>query len=89
MKRLYEYDEDSMSSSTIYVGTANDVCLLCKKMWRHPEFLFSHCQFPKFNMKKMYGISVTYDVRGYYHVSVLNSDTIVWGIVEGYYKEEK
>lgn len=84
MRRLYmnEYINDHEEESNIYVGTANEIRLLCKKMWKRCDFLFSHCTFPKFNSSKMYGAKITY--RGdYFSVFIMNSDTITWHLSEG------
>lgn len=57
-------DED-----VLYIGTAREICSLYKNFAEREIWTPSHCERPKFNMSRNYGIHVGYEDETMYVVS--------------------
>lgn len=62
----------NIGTSILYVGTARQICSLYKNFLSREIVMPSHCDFPKFNMGRMYGLLIEDDV-----MYVASSDTVV------------
>lgn len=47
-----------LENMNIYVGTAREISSLYRNFSKREVFCGSHCEFPKFNCSRMYGIIV-------------------------------
>lgn len=71
-----------LDNINIYVGTAREISRLYWNFSKREIFCGSHCEFPKFNYSRMYGIIVDTDEesrRGYGIpvMHVVTTDTLV------------
>ena len=69
-------DEDvGIDISTIFVGTAREICSLYRNILSRNIAYSDFAEFPKFNSEKVYGLWIEM-CDGDYKMSVINSDTI-------------
>ena len=82
MKRLIDENGDML-----YVGTAREISRVYRGLNRTEFATPSHCDVPKFNFGKMYGLRI--DFTDYYNpvMWVLSADTVCWEIEARKYKE--
>ena len=73
MKRIIINDEE------IIIGTAREIKNLWKKLTDKGIAMPSHVGIPKFNMDRMYGLSMSSmnNPYGYTCIYILNSDTVL------------
>ena len=68
-----------LDNKNIYVGTAREISRLYWNFSKREIFRGSHCEFPKFNYNRMYGIVVDLDEenRSIPVMYVATTDTLV------------
>lgn len=64
----------------LYVGTAREICSLYKNFVERAIWMPSHCDWPKFNMDRNYGIHVYYKNEVMYVVSASTVLTLLFNI---------
>ena len=64
----------NIENGILYVGTARQICSLYKNFLSREIVMPSHCDFPKFNMGRMYGLLIDFEDDVMY---VASSDTVV------------
>ncbi len=58
----------------MYVGTAREICSLYRNFVERAIWMPSHCDWPKFNMRRNYGIYVDADADT---MSVVSASTVL------------